>query len=44
MAALFEEMSEMEFEKPNLREVRRNIGRDKELFDMVTGLSSNFLQ
>ena len=46
VAALFEEMSEMEFEKPNLREVRKNIGRDPELFSMLTALvdeRSNFL-
>ena len=29
----------MEFEKPDLRSVKRNIGRDQELFDMVTALA-----
>ena len=29
----------MEFEKPDLREVRRNIGRDQGLFDMVMALA-----
>ena len=41
VAALFEEMSTMEFEKPDLRKVRREIGRDKELFDMVSKLSED---
>lgn len=43
VAELFEELSTMEFEKPNLREVRRNIGRDKDLFDMVTNLAGPHL-
>ena len=41
VAALFKDMSTMEFEKPDLRKVRREVGRDKELFDMVTKLSED---
>ena len=44
IAELFEEMSEMEFEKPDLRAVKRNIGRDPELFEMLMGLPPSYLQ
>mmetsp|Transcript_23375 Transcript_23375/g.31319 ORF Transcript_23375/g.31319 Transcript_23375/m.31319 type:complete len:98 (+) Transcript_23375:399-692(+) len=33
---LFSELSEMEFEKPDLRKARRNVGRDADLFGMIT--------
>ena len=45
VAALYEDMSTMEFEKPDLRTIKKQIGRDKELFDMVTKLADpHFLQ
>ena len=47
VAELFNELSEIEFEKPDLRKVKRNIGRDDELFGMLTSLAdkkNDFLQ
>ena len=35
---LFSELGEIEFEKPDLRKVKRNLGRDTELFGMMTSL------
>ena len=39
VASLFSELSEIEFEKPDLRSQKRNIGRDNELFGMITQLA-----
>ena len=36
---LFEDLTGMEFERPDLRKVKSTIGRDPELFDMLTKLS-----
>ena len=36
---LFSDLSEVEFEKPDLRKARREIGRDNELFGMITNLA-----
>ncbi len=35
---LFSELGEIEFENPDLRKVKRELGRDKELFGMLTSL------
>ena len=36
VSELFNDLMEIEFVKPDLRAARRNIGRDDELFSMIT--------
>ena len=36
VAELFKDLGEIEFVKPDLRKAKRNVGRDIELFGMIT--------